>query len=150
MFDKVLIICVGNICRSPMAEALLRHRSHDQVQVTSAGVQATSGAHMDPLAKAVLKDFKIKSGEHRACQVTRDMLHWADLILLMEQPQLTRVLQIAPEVQGKAFLIGKWQNDLQIADPYRCPKNAFQQTYAQLERCVDDWLPYLSHEGQQK
>ncbi|WP_249679447.1 low molecular weight protein-tyrosine-phosphatase [Pseudomonas abieticivorans] len=150
MLNKVLIICVGNICRSPMAAALLRHRSNGCVQVTSAGVQASSGAYMDPMAKAVLKDFKIKSGEHRACQVTRDMLHWADLVLLMEQQQLKRVVELAPEVRGKVFLIGKWQNDLPIADPFRRPKNAFQQTYAQLARCVDDWLPHLSQEDQQK
>lgn len=148
MFSKVLIVCVGNVCRSPMAAALLRHRVAKRLQITSAGVQAQHGAHMDADAKAVLKQHKVKSGDHRACQVTPDLLHWADLVLLMEHEQLNRVINLAPEVRGKAFLIGKWQNDLQIADPYRRQKNAFQQTYTHLSRCVDDWLPYLSTEDQ--
>ncbi len=148
MFRRVLIVCVGNICRSPMAAAVLRQRTAGRLDICSAGVHARNGAHMDPDAKAVLKQHRIKSGDHRASQVTPDLLHWADLVLLMEREQLHRVVDLAPEVRGKAFLIGKWQNDLQIADPYRRQKNAFQQTYTHLSRCVDDWLPYLSIEDQ--
>ncbi|WP_416427189.1 low molecular weight protein-tyrosine-phosphatase [Pseudomonas sp. App30] len=148
MFSNVLFVCVGNICRSPMAAALLRHRVAGRLAVNSAGVQAHNGAHMDVEARAVLKQNRIKGGDHRACQVTPELLHWADLVLLMEHEQLHRVVRLAPEVRGKAFLIGKWQNDLQIADPYRRPKNAFQQTYTHLSRCVDDWMPYLSIEDQ--
>jgi len=148
MFSNVLIVCVGNICRSPMAEALLRQRVAGRLNVCSAGINACNGAHMDPDAKAVLKQHQVRSGDHRACQVTADLLHWADLVLLMEHTQLQRVIRLAPEVRGKVFLIGKWQDDLQIADPYRRQKNAFQQTYTHLSRCVDDWLPYLSLEDQ--
>ena len=71
------------------------------------------------------------------------MVHRAELIRLMEPSQLNSVLKLAPEVRGKTFLIGKWQQQLEIADPYRQPKIAFEQTYEQLSRCVDDWLPYL-------
>ncbi|MGC1329808.1 low molecular weight protein-tyrosine-phosphatase [Pseudomonas sp.] len=148
MFSRVLIVCVGNVCRSPMAAALLRQRGGRRLEICSAGVQAQNGAHMDADAKAVLKQHRVKSGDHRACQLTPELLHWADLVLLMEQEQLKRVVRLAPEVRGKVFLIGKWQNDLQIADPYRRQKNAFQQTYTHLSRCVDDWLPYLSIEDQ--
>ena len=49
----------------------------------------------------------------------------------------------APEVRGKAFLMGKWQDPLDITDPYRRPASAFEQTYAQLSRCIDDWLPHF-------
>lgn len=144
MFSKVLVLCVGNICRSPMAAALLMQRCQG-LEVTSAGLQACVGIGMDPLAQAVLTDFKVAHPDHRACQVTHDMLRWAELVLLMEQPQLHEVMQLAPEVRGKAFLIGKWQGGLEIADPYRRPKKAFHQTYQHLSRCVEDWLPYLSH-----
>jgi protein-tyrosine phosphatase len=75
--------------------------------------------------------------------MVRQMLYDADLILLMEHRQTQSVLKLAPEVRGKTFLIGKWQQDMEIADPYRRPKLAFEQTYELLSRCVDDWLPYL-------
>lgn len=142
MFNNVLVICVGNICRSPMAEALLLERAA-HLQVASAGTHAMLDSAMDPLAQAVLQMHRIAIPRHRARQVDRAMLHQADLILLMEPSQLNSVLKLAPEVRGKTFLIGKWQHQMEIADPYRQPKLAFEQTYEQLSRCVDDWLPYL-------
>jgi protein-tyrosine phosphatase len=142
MFNNVLVICVGNICRSPMAEALLQ-RAAPHTQITSAGTHAMLGSPMDPLAQAVLQQHHVARPRHRACQIDRAMLHRAELILLMEHSQLKSVLKLAPEVRGKTFLIGKWQQQLEIADPYRQPKLAFEQTYEQLSRCVDDWLPYL-------
>jgi protein-tyrosine phosphatase len=143
MFSNVLVICVGNICRSPMAQALLLQRVAPHVQVASAGTHAMLDSPMDPLALEVLQRHHIAQLRHRARQIDHAMLHKAELILLMEPSQLKSVLKLAPEVRGKTFLIGKWQHQLEIADPYRQPKLAFEQTYEQLSRCVDDWLPYL-------
>lgn len=144
MFNNLLVICVGNICRSPMAEALFRLRlTAPGVQVSSAGIHAMLASPMDPLALEVLKTHDVPAHRHRARQVERQMLHEAELILLMEHNQLQSVLNLAPEVRGKTFLIGKWQHEMEIADPYRHPKLAFEQTYEHLSRCVDDWLPYL-------
>lgn len=144
MFSNVLVVCVGNICRSPMAEAMFRQRVHDTgIAISSAGTHAMLSSTMDPLARAVLQVNGVDAHKHRSRQIDRQMLYDADLILLMEHSQTQSVLKLAPEVRGKTFLIGKWQQALEIADPYRRPKLAFEQTYEQLSRCVDDWLPYL-------
>src|ERR1700712_5082913 len=144
MFSNVLVVCVGNICRSPMAEAMFRQRIHNPgITVSSAGTHAMLRSTMDPLARAVLRLNGVEAQKHRSRQIDRQLLHDADLILLMEHRQTQSVLNLAPEVRGKTFLIGKWQQELEIADPYRRPKLAFEQTYEQLSRCVDDWLPYL-------
>jgi protein-tyrosine phosphatase len=144
MFNNLLVICVGNICRSPMAEAMFRERLVTPgMHVSSAGIHARLASPMDPLAREVLKIHDIPPLKHRARQVNRQILHDAELILLMETDQLHSILKIAPEVRGKTFLIGKWQHELEIADPYRRPKLAFEQTFERLSRCVDDWLPYL-------
>jgi protein-tyrosine phosphatase len=143
MFSNVLVVCVGNICRSPMAEAMLRQRVLSSIKITSAGTHAMLSSTMDPLARAVLHLNGVEAQKHRSRQIDRQMLYDADLILLMEHRQTQSVLKLAPEVRGKTFLIGKWQQELEIADPYRRPQLAFEQTYEQLSRCVDDWLPYL-------
>ncbi|MDB6050303.1 MAG: wzb [Pseudomonas sp.] len=144
MFNNLLVVCVGNICRSPMAEAMFRKRlMSPHLQVSSAGIHAMLASPIDPLAREVLRNHDIPTYKHQARQVTRQMLHDAELILLMETDQLHSILKLAPEVRGKTFLIGKWQHELEIADPYRRPKLAFEQTFEHLSRCVDDWLPYL-------
>jgi protein-tyrosine phosphatase len=144
MFSDVLVVCVGNICRSPMAEALLRHRlSRPGVKLHSAGIGAAPGTPMDPLAIEVLQEHQVPVMAHAARRADRELLRQAELILLMERAHLLNIMQLAPEVRGKAFLIGQWQHKTEIADPFRRPRQAFEQAYEHLSRCVDDWLPYL-------
>ncbi|RRV05777.1 low molecular weight phosphotyrosine protein phosphatase [Pseudomonas sp. v388] len=144
MFSDVLVVCIGNICRSPMAEALLRHRlKASGVRVHSAGIGAVPGTPMDRFAQEVLQAHQVPMRSHAARRVDRGLLRQAELILLMEQAHLVNIFQLAPEARGKTFLIGQWQHPSEIADPYRRPKSAFEQTFDHLSRCVDDWLPYL-------
>ncbi|MCI3946245.1 low molecular weight phosphotyrosine protein phosphatase [Pseudomonas syringae] len=147
MFSNVLVLCVGNVCRSPMAVAMMQQRLNTTALcVRSAGIAALSGSPIDPAARSVLDSHGVQLRDHAASQVSREQLQRADLILLMEQAHVRDVLKSAPEVRGRTFLMGRWQGPLDIVDPYRRPLSAFEQTYAQLSRCIDDWLPHLQSE----
>ncbi|MFQ7901848.1 low molecular weight protein-tyrosine-phosphatase [Pseudomonas phenolilytica] len=144
MFENILIVCVGNICRSPTAQALLTHRlSGQSLTIGSAGIGALVGNPMDKTAHDVLQEHGLDFTAHRARQVDSHMLHEADLILAMEHSHIQHIRQIAPEVHGKTFLIGKWQDELEIPDPYRQSRPAFEHVHTLLTQAVESWLPYL-------
>ena len=144
MFKKILIVCVGNVCRSPAAEALLTHRLQGKgLSISSAGIGALVGNPMDKTAHEVLQDNGLQHTSHRARQVDSEMLHNADLILAMEQSHIAHIRQMAPEVHGKTFLMGKWLDDMEIPDPYRQSKPAFEHVHSLLAQSVESWLPYL-------
>ncbi|MEL7559515.1 low molecular weight protein-tyrosine-phosphatase [Stutzerimonas chloritidismutans] len=144
MFQNILIVCVGNICRSPAAEALLAHKLKGKgLTISSAGIGALVGNPMDKTAHEVLNDHGVEHTAHRARQVDSEMLHRADLILVMEQSHIQHIRQIAPEVHGKTFLLGKWLDDTEIPDPYRQSKPAFEHVHSLLTQSVESWLPYL-------
>lgn len=144
MFENILIVCVGNICRSPTAQALLTHRlSGQSLTIGSAGIGALVGNPMDKTVHDVLQEHGLDFTAHRARQVDSHMLHDADLILAMEHSHIQHIRQIAPEVHGKTFLIGKWQDELEIPDPYRQSRPAFEHVHTLLTQAVESWLPYL-------
>ncbi len=144
MFDTILVVCVGNICRSPTAEALLKNKLQGTGKhVHSAGLGALVDKPIDSTAESILAERSIFLPDHKARQMTDDMLHKADLVLVMENRHLKTVNSISPESRGKTFLIGKWLDDLEIPDPYRQQREAFEHVYRILDDSVTAWLPYL-------
>ncbi|MFW0755458.1 low molecular weight protein-tyrosine-phosphatase [Pseudomonas sp. H11T01] len=145
MFKKILIVCIGNICRSPTAENLLREAlDRTDIEVSSAGLGALEDHPIEPTARIVLEEHGHLPKEHKANQLTPAAISESDLILVMEQQHIERVLKIAPEARGKVFLLGKWQNDREISDPYRQGKPAFVHTYALIEEAVNAWARRLA------
>lgn len=144
MFKRILVVCIGNICRSPTAEFLFRERlKHRGIHVSSAGLKALVGRPMDDNAMQILKEHGIDATEHRAQQVDPAMLRKADLILSMERKHLAAVARLAPEVSGRLFLLDKWNNASDVPDPYRQPRHVFENVHAMIDRGVESWLRYL-------
>lgn len=145
MFGRILFVCVGNVCRSPTAEYLFRKRLPDAgIAVASAGLGALVGQGMDKTALAVLADRGIDGSAHVARQVNAAMLRAADLVLAMEKRHLAAIGQIAPEVSGKSFLLGKWQEGQAIPDPYRQQRAAFEHVYELVDVSVARWIERLN------
>lgn len=145
MFNNILVICVGNICRSPTAEYVLKEKLANKpgVNVSSAGLGALVNKPVDPTALAIMQEHGIDASAHRARQVTTDMLAGADLVLAMEPKHLDQLHKMAPQIRGRAFLLGKWLDDRSVPDPYRQQRPAFEHAWKLIEQATDAWLKYL-------
>jgi protein-tyrosine phosphatase len=141
MFNRILAVCVGNICRSPMAEALLRRRlqqTRPQAVVESAGLSALVGKGADPLAIELLAERGVDLSAHRARQLTSGLVRSFDLILVMEYVHLRAVEAMVPEARGRVHRIGRW-SDFDVPDPYRQGRAAFVEALGLIERGVSEF-----------
>ena len=139
--QHILTLCVGNICRSPLAQALLA-RELPQHKVRSAGLSAMVGFPADPEVLQIAKAQGLELQAHRAQQVTSIMCQQADLILVMEQEHKTQLEQLYPQVRGKVFRLGLY-GKFDIADPYRQTSEAFETAYQGIAQGIADWLPRI-------
>jgi protein-tyrosine phosphatase len=145
VIKHVLVVCIGNICRSPTAEFLFRQKlvNRNNIHVSSAGLGALVGRPMDDHAIQILREHGIDAATHRARQLDQKMLREADLVLAMERRHLNAAARLAPEASGKMFLLDKWHEANDVPDPYRQSRRVFENVYALIERGVSSWLRYL-------
>jgi protein-tyrosine phosphatase len=136
---SILVVCHANLCRSPLAEALLR-RALPRVAVSSAGLEARVGAAAARRAcdAARLRGFDVSA--HRAQALNRLACARADLILVMETAQRRRIEARYPFTRGRVFnLAAPGVGPPDVADPYGGPPEAFAVCLDHLERCVAYW-----------
>ena len=141
MFNSILVVCVGNICRSPTGEYLLRQMLKTRganASVHSAGLGALVGHGADPMALEVMAEHGVDGAEHRAQQLTAELVKQHELILVMEPWQQQEIEKHYPYARGRVHLLGKWGVG-EIADPYKKPKEAFVEAYARIERSCTEW-----------
>ncbi|QHM71598.1 putative low molecular weight protein-tyrosine-phosphatase AmsI [Mixta intestinalis] len=143
MFNSILVVCVGNICRSPIGERLLK-RYCPQITVASAGLAALTDYPADKNAVKVAEQHSLSLEGHRARKLTSAMCRENDLILVMEKQHINDISQIAPEVRGKTMLFGHWCNGREITDPYRKSIEAFEAVYLLLDDAAQKWAHALN------
>ena len=138
--NNILTVCVGNICRSPVAEAMLKDRLPGR-KVWSAGLHAVVGHGADATAREIAEQHKLNLTAHRAQQITGWMCMHADLVLVMEASQQQELEKRYPTARGKIRRLGEFgpQGGFDIADPYRQPRAAFEAAHAAIARGVDEW-----------
>lgn len=140
MFKNVLVICAGNICRSPTGEHLLQQNlASTDIRVSSAGLTAMVGHPLERSALDTLQRHGQQPHDHTARQLTPQLLQASDLVLVMERRQLQDVIRLSPVSRGKTFLLGKWQSEREIPDPYRRGTAAFEHAYALIEEAAAAW-----------
>ena len=141
MIRHILVVCVGNICRSPMAEALLKRelRGQDGITVESAGLGALVGHPASDYSVELMDEMGVDISQHRARQIHPDMVSAADLVLVMEAGHKRAIDDADPTARGKVHRLGEWQ-DKDIDDPYRQPKAAFADVLEDIQEGVRLWV----------
>lgn len=154
---RVLFVCSGNICRSPMAAAYLRHRSQAagerHVLVDSAGTLGIEGAPASDEAIEVLAEQGIDLKTHRSRGLTAVEVRNADLIVVMTLAHLEELERRFPEGRATRRLIRAYDASPEpkpgppdLEDPIGEPIEVYRKCFGVIRRCVDHLFLQLKHE----
>jgi len=158
MRKNVLFICTGNLCRSVIAEGILKKKLADRriedVFVHSAGVYALSGEPAAELAIKVAAQRDVDISGHVARQVTETMIEDADLVVAMESLHLDTCYAIFKDEQRKYRLLSQFdlkeRSEEDVRDPYGRSFDVFMVIYEEIERCINGLLDYVTEQWELK
>lgn len=143
MVSKVLVVCVGNICRSPIGERALAARAPG-LAVGSAGIAAMVGQPADATAAAVAARHGLSLDGHVARQFTAEIGEAHDLILVMEPGHRRAIMARSPHLGGRCLLFDRWTGAGAIPDPYRQGTAVFEAVFERIERAATAWAGRLA------
>ncbi|MDC0609940.1 low molecular weight phosphotyrosine protein phosphatase [Vibrio sp.] len=142
MNRSILVVCSGNICRSPYAEKKLQ-QLYPEMDVSSAGlIVSSSGLTNKPAANSAIRiasESGVDLRKHRARQLSEEHVIQSDLILAMERHHLEQIVDMYPFVDYKVFLLSHWNGAQNIEDPYRKNDVMFRLSFHDIDEAIETW-----------
>ncbi|ELY3858008.1 MULTISPECIES: arsenate reductase/protein-tyrosine-phosphatase family protein [Providencia] len=138
MFNHILVVCMGNICRSPTGERLLQHYFPEKT-VHSAGIIAKNDRPAYDSAIRIAQQHSLSLENHQSRRLTSELCKKTDLILVMENDHIAKIHQLFPETRGKVMLFGLWINKTEIPDPHKRSDEMFEHVYQLMEKAAIAW-----------
>lgn len=139
---NILVVCIGNICRSPMAEGLLA-AALPEAQVASVGLGALVGEPADAIARELMQQRGLPIEGHRARQINSEVCQRADLILVMDGEQRREIEERYLFASGKVFRLCEF-SDQDVPDPYRAGRASFERSLTLIEDGTQQWVKRIS------
>lgn len=153
---KVLFVCDGNICRSPLAAEYLRHRAVREglshLVVDSAGILGIEGVKAAPFSVEVGREAGLDLTGHRSRGITVADMRTSDLVLAMTLRQIETLARRYPETPQKRFLLRAFESGPlpgggapELDDPVAGPIEGYREAFGIIRTCVDHLVLHLRH-----
>lgn len=150
---KIVFVCAGNVCRSPMAEALLRERLEERgilgVRVSSCGLEANPWSRAEPRLRLVIGGAYKVLKDFRSRPISEEIVRDADIVLAMEDRQVREIVSRFPAARGKvATLTGYVGEEGEVIDFIDSQHGSFlgwlKSCYATVDRCLERLVEKMS------
>ena len=147
---RVLFVCTGNICRSPMAEGVLREilpeRLKSRVSVSSSGTHANHGQKAEAQAIVAAQEIGVDISEHRARPIGPELIEQSDLILVMEKLHAIAIKSMMPDKESRVRLVGEYNpigSVVEIPDPYGGDMGQYRKSLGMIQECLESVAGFL-------
>ena len=143
---RLLFVCTGNICRSPMAEGIARNYGRSighWLEVASASTLGLSGRPAERHAIAVCKEIDVDISHHQAQPLTDELLAWADHVLVMEYFHAAHIREHHADVGEKVVVLGAVTGSGEVPDPMGGWKFRFRSVRRMIQKAVETFIDRL-------
>lgn len=142
---NILFVCTGNTCRSPMAEAILKARNIENIDVRSAGIYAVDGAEMSLNGQKVLEKEGVPF-THSSAAMNESLIDWADLVLTMTASHKQAIIFAFPQAISKVHMYKEFatpEHVQDVSDPYGGDLRTYEHTFQELHTLTDELVKKL-------